>query len=285
MRYLSFMHAGQESYGVSTRSGIADIGAVLRSRFTDLHALIASGRAAELAHNAIEDLRWRRIPEQEAQLLPPIVRPDKIFCIGVNYADHAQETGIATAARPTVFMRFADSQVGHGQPLLAPFESAQFDFEGELAIVIGKAGRRIAAENAWDHVFGCACYNDGSARDWQFHSSQWGPGKNFWRTGGFGPWLVSRDEVDPATQALTLTTRVNGEVLQRDSTDHMVHDIPALVAYCSTVLPLAPGDVIVTGTPAGVGLSRQPPLFLREGDVVEVEITGLGCLRNTVERG
>jgi 2-keto-4-pentenoate hydratase/2-oxohepta-3-ene-1,7-dioic acid hydratase in catechol pathway len=285
MRFVSFLREGQESFGVSTRGGIADVGAALRPRYPDLRALIASGRATQLALDAIEGLPWQRIPEDEVEFLPPIPRPEKIFCIGVNYAEHAQETGIASAPHPTVFLRYADSQVGHAQALVAPAESNQFDFEGELAIVIGTGGRRIPAERAWDHVFGCACYNDGSARDWQFHTSQWGPGKNFWRTGGFGPWLVSRDEIDPARQVLTLTTRVNGQVMQSDTTDHLVHDVPALVAYCSTLLPLVPGDVIVTGTPAGVGLSRTPPVFLRPGDVVEVEITGLGCLRNTVEQG
>lgn len=285
MRFVSFIHDGQDSFGLSTPGGIADIGAVLRPTYGDLRALIASGRATELALDALEKTQAARIGQERVQLLPPIPEPGKIFCIGVNYADHAQETGIALPAHPTVFMRWPESQVGHGQPLVAPFESNQFDFEGELAIVIGAGGRRIAPERAWDHVFGCACYNDGSARDWQFHSSQWGPGKNFWRTGGFGPWLVTRDEVDPAAQVLTLTTRVNGDVMQRDTTDHMVHGVPALVAYCSTIVPLSPGDVIVTGTPAGVGMSRKPQLFLREGDVVEVEISGLGCLRNTVERG
>jgi 2-keto-4-pentenoate hydratase/2-oxohepta-3-ene-1,7-dioic acid hydratase in catechol pathway len=285
MRFVSFVHEGRESYGLWTPSGIADVGCVLHSHFPDLRTLIASGCATEHALRALETLQAARLCERQAKLLPPITQPGKIFCIGVNYADHAQETGIAVATHPTVFMRWAESQVGHGEPLVAPLESTQLDFEGELAVVIGVGGRRIPVDRAWDHVFGCACYNDGSVRDWQFHSSQWGPGKNFWRTGGFGPWLVTRDEVDPATQVLTLTTRVNGEVVQRDTTDHMVHNVPELVAYCSTVLPLSAGDVIVTGTPAGVGLSRMPQLFLREGDLVEVEISGLGCLCNTVERG
>lgn len=283
MRFVSFIHEGRESFGLSTPDGIADLGAVLRPRFPDLRSLVASGRADDLAREALDALT-ARIPDAQVRLLPPIPQPGKIICIGVNYADHAQETGIAAAAYPTVFTRWPGSQVGHGEALVLPLESGQLDFEGELAVVIGLGGRRIAKAEAWNHVFGCACYNDGSVRDWQFHTSQWAPGKNFWRTGGFGPWLVTRDEVDPATQVLELSTRVNGERVQHDTTDHMVHDIPSLVAYCSTMLPLEPGDVIVTGTPAGVGLSRKPPLFLREGDVVEVEITGLGCLRNTVGR-
>jgi 2-keto-4-pentenoate hydratase/2-oxohepta-3-ene-1,7-dioic acid hydratase in catechol pathway len=284
MRFVSFLLDGQESFGLSTVSGIADIGAVLRPRHADLAALIATGRAQALALDALETLGQQRIADDAVRFLPVLPRPAKIFCIGVNYAAHASETGIATAAKPTVFTRYAESQVGHGEALVAPAESSQFDFEGELAIVIGQGGRRIAREQAWEHVFGCACYNDGSARDWQFHSSQWAPGKNFWHTGAFGPWLVTRDEVDPVRQVLTLTTRLNGQVVQQDTTDHMVHGVPDLVAYCSTLLPLQPGDVIVTGTPAGVGMSRQPPLFMQAGDVVEVEITGLGCLRNKVER-
>lgn len=285
MKLMSYLHAGRASYGAWTPDGILDLGGPFGATWPDLQAMIASDAALALARERLTLPTSDYLDPAEVVPLPPLPRPAKIFCIGVNYADHAQETQIATAAHPTVFMRFAGSQVAHGQPLVMPLESEQLDFEGEMAVVIGRGGRRIAPEQAWEHVVGCACYNDASVRDWQFHSSQWGPGKNFHHTGGFGPWLVTRDEVDPSRTALTLTTRLNGQVVQQAQTDRMVFDVPALVAYCSTLLPLEPGDIIVTGTPAGVGMSRQPPLYLRVGDVVEVEITGLGCLRNTVVRG
>ncbi|MDP3521195.1 MAG: fumarylacetoacetate hydrolase family protein [Hydrogenophaga sp.] len=285
MKLMSYLHAGLASYGAWTPAGIHDLGGQFRVTWPDLQAVIASDAALALARHHIEQGAKTYLDAADIVTLPLLSRPAKIFCIGVNYADHAQETQIAAAPHPTVFMRFADSQVGHGQPLVMPMESEQLDFEGEMAVVIGRGGRRIPREKAWEHVVGCACYNDASVRDWQFHSSQWGPGKNFHHTGAFGPWLVTRDEVDPSLKPLTLTTRLNGEVMQQASTEDMLFDVPALIAYCSTLLPLQPGDVIVTGTPAGVGMSRQPPLYLQAGDVVEVEITGLGCLRNTVVRG
>ena len=168
-----------------------------------------------------------------------------------------------------------------GQPIRCPRESAHLDYEGEIAIVIGKPGRRIAESEAWAHVAGYACYNDGSVRDWQRHTSQFTPGKNYVATGAFGPWLVSAGEI-PAGERLTLTTRLNGEVMQQAATDMMIFPIPRLVAYCSTFLPLATGDVIVTGTPGGVGARRTPPVYMKPGDVVEVEVSRVGVLRNTI---
>lgn len=285
MKLMSFAHQGRVSYGAWTPEGIHDLGASLDPTLTDVPSLLAAENGLQLAAMQVASGTSPRLQDSDVTWLPPVPRPSKIFCIGVNYADHAAETQIATAAHPTVFTRFADTQIGHQQPLLMPMESAQFDFEGEMAVVIGKPGRRIAAADAWDHIAGCACYNDASVRDWQFHSTQWGPGKNFQHTGAFGPWLVTRDEIDPSQQALTLTTRLNGQVVQQASTRDLIFDVPALVAYCSTLIELRPGDVIVTGTPAGVGLSRKPPLYMRPGDQVEVEITGLGVLQNTVMRG
>lgn len=183
--------------------------------------------------------------------------------------------------RSALFPRYADSQVGHRAPILLPPESTQLDFEGELAVVIGKGGRRIPAGEASEHVAGYSCYNDGSIRDWQFHTTQYTAGKTFYRTGGFGPWLVTPDEVgDIATRQLT--TRLNGEVVQQTSISLMITPVAQLIEYISTVLPLLPGDVIVTGTPAGVGLRRVPPLWMKPGDTVEVEITGIGTLTNPV---
>lgn len=284
MRFVSFLHEGNRTFGLVTFEGLVDLGPILSPRHQSLRSLISDPAAPKLVADALEHIGKTRISVEQVRYLPVVPDAAKIFCIGTNYAAHAEEAGIAVAERPTVFMRYASSQVGHGEPLLLPRESQSLDFEGELAVVIGQGGHRIAPERGWEHVFGCACYNDGSVRDWQMHSSQWGPGKNFLGTGAFGPWLVTRDEVDPEREVLSLTTRVNGHVMQQDTTDHMIHKVPALISYCSTVLPLEPGDVIVTGTPSGIGMTRHPPIYLREGDIVEIEITGLGCLRNTVQR-
>lgn len=225
------------------------------------------------------------IPEyrlDDVVLLPVIPNPEQIFCIGLNYADHVAETQRQSTERPMIFMRVPASQVGHNQPMLRPAESEKFDYEGEIAIIIGKGGRRISEEESWDHIAGYACYNDGSIRDWQLHTAQWGPGKNFYRTGSFGPWMVTADEI-PANAEMTLVTRLNGVELQRATTPQLIHSIPKLIAYISTFTPLSPGDVIVTGTPGGIGLKRTPPLFLKPGDVVEIEVDRIGTLVNTVE--
>ena len=175
----------------------------------------------------------------------------------------------------------ARAQVGHGGRIVRPPESIKLDYEGEIAVIIGKPGRRIAEADSWDHIAGYACYNDASVRDWQLHTSQWGPGKNFWCTGGFGPWMVTADEI-PADTEMTLVTRLNGTEVQRATTRQLIHSIPRLIAYASTVAPLRAGDVIVTGTPGGVGAKRNPPLWMKAGDVVEVEVDRIGVLRNTV---
>jgi 2-keto-4-pentenoate hydratase/2-oxohepta-3-ene-1,7-dioic acid hydratase in catechol pathway len=213
-----------------------------------------------------------------------IPRPDKILCVGVNYREHREETGRAPTEHPTIFVRFAASQIGQDQPMLRPVESERLDFEGEIALIIGRRGRRIPPASALEHVAGFSCYNDGSVRDYQRHTTQFTPGKNFVGTGAFGPWMVTRDEIgDPA--ALELTTRVNGEVMQHARADQLIFGFEAIIAYCSTFTELVPGDVIVTGTPGGVGAARTPPLFLQPGDVVEVEVQPLGTLRNTVAVG
>jgi 2-keto-4-pentenoate hydratase/2-oxohepta-3-ene-1,7-dioic acid hydratase in catechol pathway len=183
-----------------------------------------------------------------------------------------------------VFLRVAESQAGHAQAMLCPRESSKFDYEGEIAIVIGKAGRRIAESNAWEHVAGYSCYNEGSVRDWQRHTSQFTAGKNFAATGAFGPWLVTSDEIRPGEE-LTLATRLNGQEMQHATTAMMIFPLPRLIAYCSTFAPLAPGDVIVTGTPGGVGSRRTPPVWMKPGDVVEVEVSRVGVLRNTIALG
>jgi 2-keto-4-pentenoate hydratase/2-oxohepta-3-ene-1,7-dioic acid hydratase in catechol pathway len=214
-------------------------------------------------------------------LLPVIPEPGKIWCCGLNYGGHVRESGRTVSERPTFFLRTADSQVAHGQPILRPRESELLDYEAEIAVVIGQSGRRISEADAWKHIAGYACYNDGSVRDWQRHGAQWDPGKNFWRTGGFGPWLVSADEIAPG-QVMTLTSRLNGQVMQQATTQMLLHSIPAQIAYLSTISPLQPGDVIVTGTPEGVGAARKPQVWMKPGDTVEVEIDCVGVLRNPI---
>lgn len=217
----------------------------------------------------------------EIALLPVIPDPAAVWCVGVNYDDHRRETGRVPSSHPTLFLRIAASHVGHRQPLMRPRVSSQFDYEGELAVIVGRPGRHIPEAVAMEHVAGYACYNDGTIRDWQRHTSQFGPGKNFERTGAFGPWMVTRDQLaDPYAQ--TLVTRVSGEEVQRTRIGQMTFKIEQLVHYLSTVYTLGAGDVISTGTPGGVGSRRTPPRFLRSGDLVEVEISGIGILENPV---
>jgi len=200
----------------------------------------------------------------------------------LNYVAHRAEGGHKTESpAPVIFLRVPESQVGHGQPMLCPRESSQFDYEAELAVVIGKAGRRIAEADAMGHIAGISCYNDGSVRDWQLQTAQWSPGKNFPATGAFGPWLVTPDELDPA-RSLRLSCRLNGQTMQDTTTDLMMFPIAQLISFISTWTTLEVGDVIVTGTPGGVGLRRDPQVWMKHGDVVEIELEGVGVLRNPI---
>jgi 2-keto-4-pentenoate hydratase/2-oxohepta-3-ene-1,7-dioic acid hydratase in catechol pathway len=279
MKLLSFLHQGANHFGAVVDDGVVDLGKAFEGRFADLQDLLRSQAVDE-----VRDVVRNRTPDfrlSDVAFLPVIPNPGKIWCCGLNYRDHVAEAGRTVSEHPPFFLRFADSQVGHGQPMLLPPESIRFDYEAEIAVVIGKPGHRIPEEKAADHVAGYACYNDGSIRDWQTHTTQWAPGKNFWRTGAFGPWLVTADEI-PFGTVLTLTCRLNGQEVQRATSDMMIHGIARQIAYASTVAPLNPGDVIVTGTPGGVGAKRQPPLWMKPGDVVEVEVDRIGVLRNTV---
>ncbi len=222
-------------------------------------------------------------PLDDVGLLPPIPNPARIICVGVNYADHAAESDRAAESpgHPVLFTRFASSLVGHGQPIERPAVSHQFDWEGELAVVIGRTAHAVGRDDALDHVVGYSCFMDGTLRDWQRHTSQFTPGKNFDRSGAWGPWIVTTDEIpDPST--LTLTTTVDGETVQHASTSLMIHDVEAIVSYCSTFTTLQPGDVIATGTPAGVGFARTPQRWLAPGSEVRVEISSIGALVNRV---
>jgi len=269
------------TYGIVTDKGFVDLGARLGSRYPDLKSLIAARAfaeaqklVAEKPDLALAELTW----------LPVIPNPGKILCVGLNYQEHVVETGRDNTEQPAFFIRVAESQVGHRQPLLRPKESTHLDFEAEIAVIIGKVGRRIPQSEAWDYVAGYSCYNDGSVRDWQRHTVQWTAGKNFAQTGAFGPWMVTADEIPPNTK-LTLSCRLNGERMQHATTDHMIFKIPKLIEYCSAWTPLSPGDVLVTGTPGGVGSRRNPPIWMKSGDRVEIEIDKVGVLENTIEDG
>lgn len=281
MKLISFEHRGAPSFGCVTPSGIVDLGPTFAGQARSLKELLGTDLLPRVQH-FVEPAR-SHLPLAQVRLLPVIPDPGKIVCVGLNYHDHVAETGRVPTAHPTVFLRTPDSQAAHGDAIVIPRESSQFDYEGEIAIVIGKSGRRILTARAWEHIGGYACYNDGSARDWQAAATQWTAGKNFPRTGAFGPWLVTADEIQPG-ESMTLVTRVNGSVVQQATTEQMIHGIPELIAHISTFTPLDVGDVIVTGTPGGVGFKRQPPLLLQSGDVVEVEVDRIGVLRNSLLR-
>jgi 2-keto-4-pentenoate hydratase/2-oxohepta-3-ene-1,7-dioic acid hydratase in catechol pathway len=276
MRLVSFIKPdGTASYGTTDGSTIWDAGSALAAHYADLKAVIAADDLGALAG------KGAALPLASVTLLPPIPDPGKILCIGLNYLPHILETGRDKPEKPAIFTRYPASVVGHGTPLTRPAASHKFDYEGELAVVIGKPGRHIAPDDAWDHIAGYACFNDGSIRDFQNHTTQFWPGKNFEGSGAFGPWIVTPDETGDIT-AQHLTTRVEGNVEQQTPIADLAIGIPDLIAYASTVATLNPGDVIATGTPGGVGNHRKPQLFLAPGMTVEVEITNVGTLVNGV---
>ncbi len=264
-------------------------GAIDGYRLVDLSTREAPTLRSALVAEGVEGLQQRfdarrkdaGIQVASVQLLAPIPDPEKILCIGLNYYRHAQEVNMQVPSNPSVFVRYPSSFVGQGQPVLRPPESVQFDYEAEMAVVIGRGGRRIPEAHAMQHVAGYSCMAENSVRDWQRHSAQATPGKNFFHSGAIGPWLVTPDEVGDVGR-LEIIGRLNQDVVQRDTLDQLIFSIPRLIAYLSTFTELVPGDVIATGTPAGVGLSRKPQRWLRPGDTFEVEITGLGTLRNPV---
>lgn len=279
MKFLSYVNAeGEHTWGAESDGTVVDLGDSGRGIAPNLRTAIADNALIDLE----VDFEVDGVALTELILLPVIPDPAKILCIGVNYVSHQQETG-KRADAPTVFNRYADSQMGHGEPAQYPSMSKQFDYEGELAIVISKDTYRVSQEQAWEHIAGAAPYNDFSVRDWQRAASQWLPGKTFVGTGGFGPSLVLTKDL-PSLEDMQLTTKVNGEIRQDASLCDLDFDIPKLIEYVSTFTPLTAGDVIVTGTPGGVGLFREPPALLEDGDTVEVEVTGVGLLRNVVKK-
>lgn len=273
MKLASFIVGSRPGWGIITDGSVID----LTHRWSNLR--LALGEGAEAIAGAASD--GLRIALSEIVFAPVVPDAGKILCVGHNYESHRIETGRDKTDHPSIFVRFADSQVGHLQPIVCPRVSIMLDYEGELAVVMGTGGRNISTNEALGHVAGYACYNDASVRDWQWHTKQFTPGKNFPGTGAFGPWLVTADEViDP--QALSVTTKLNGTVMQSQPTAEMIFPVAEIIAYVSTFTQLAPGDVIVSGTPGGVGAKRQPPVWMQPGDIVEIEIPGVGVLRNTV---
>lgn len=248
-------------------------------RFPDLLAVLKAGAENELQQAITKG--GASVDPAAVKALPVLPNPGKLICVGLNYKSHVAETKRADSEYPSLFLRFNDTLAADGDVVLRPSFSERFDWEGELAFVIGKGGRHIPKAQAFEHIAGYACLNDVSVRDWQRHTHQFTPGKNFPGTAPFGPYLVTRDDVPDVTK-LTLETRVNGQVMQHADIADLIFDIPVLVEYISRFTPLSPGDVIATGTPGGVGDRRDPPLYMKEGDVVEVEITGLGVLRNRI---
>ena len=249
------------------------------AKYPDLKAVIAADMLDQLQEATLA--QGHLAASADVRLLPVIPNPGKILCVGLNYKSHVAETKRSDSDYPAIFTRFTDTLSAHEDPLPRPKISTRFDYEGELAIIIGQGGSNISQADAFNHIAGYACFNDGSVRDWQRHTHQWIPGKNFPATGPFGPFMVSRSEIADVN-ALTLETRLNGEVMQHASLADLIFTIPVIIEYVSKFTRLSPGDVIATGTPGGVGDRREPPVYMKAGDVVEVEITGLGTLRNIV---
>ncbi len=273
MKLISYIHQNQPGWGMAAADGVIPLQSAQYPTLLSALQAHALGTIAQSSKAAL--------PLSDIEFLPVIPSPGKIFCVGHNYEAHRVETARDKTQFPLLFMRVAESQAAHLQPILMPRESSQLDYEGEIAVVIGKAGRRIREEDAWEHVAGYSAYNDGSVRDWQRHTMQFTAGKNFTGTGAFGPWLVTRDEIADGTE-LTLETRLNGEVMQHTTTASMIFPIPVLISYISSFTTLQPGDVIVTGTPGGVGAKRTPPVWMKPGDQVEVEVSQVGVLKNTI---
>jgi 2-keto-4-pentenoate hydratase/2-oxohepta-3-ene-1,7-dioic acid hydratase in catechol pathway len=275
MKLASYIADGQPAFGVVVGDRVVTMNG--RTPYASLRHALAADALDELRRAAEGEHGDSRLAE--VRFLPPIPDPEKIFCAGINYRSHAAETGRDIPNAPSIFLRLANTLVGHEGEMIRPAVSECFDFEGELAVVIGRAGRHIKPEHALAHVAGYTCFVDGSVRDYQKISLT--SGKNFPATGPFGPWIVTTDELpDPAR--LTLTTRLNGEQVQHSGTDLLIHSVQAIIAFCSAFTALGPGDVIATGTPEGVGHRRNPPLWLKAGDVLEVEISGIGTLRTRI---
>ena len=285
MKYVSFVHKEKNKFGILKDEKISDLTTHFENFREDydwipnLKNAIKKNKIFEF--NKLELNSLPSIDYKDVQLSPVIPDPGKILCIGLNYENHRTETKRPESKFPTIFTRFSESQVGHNEPMVCPKSSERFDYEGEMAIIIGKNGKYINQKNALNHIIGYSCYNDGSVRDWQRHTSQFTPGKNFDNTGGFGPFMLSSDEVKNYKD-FKIQTRLNGKTMQDASLSDLIFSVPEIIEYCSSFTELKAGDVIVTGTPGGVGDRRDPPVYMNDGDIVEVEITNLGTLKNPI---
>ena len=276
MKLLSYRHQGKTRWGQFDGQQVVDLSS---AAYPTLRSALASGGLEKSVQQAVAG--GAKVALSEIEFLPVISDPGKIICVGHNYEAHRVETQRDKTEHPLLFLRVAESQTAHLQAIVLPPESSHLDFEGEIAVIIGKLGRRIPRAQAWEHVAGYSAYNEGTLRDWQRHTLQFTAGKNFSRTGGFGPWMVTRGEIADGEE-LTLQTRLNGEVMQHTTTGLMIFPIPVLIEYISSFTTLQPGDVIVSGTPGGVGAKRAPPVWMKAGDRVEVEVSKVGVLVNTV---
>jgi acylpyruvate hydrolase len=274
MRYISFEKGGKALLGVRENGAIRTLG-----DYT-LEALLAQG--VDLSTWAAQQPGGQIEAEEGLKFLAPLQRPPKILCVGLNFKDHSKESNFEQPDYPTMFLRLHTSLVAHNEPIVRPRISDSLDYEGEIAVVLGKGGRHIRKEEALSHVAGYALFNDASVREYQFKTPQWTMGKNFDGTGAFGPDLITADELPAGIKGLRLETRLNGEVVQSASTDDMVFDVETLIVMLSEAITLEAGDVIVSGTPSGVGWARNPKLLMRHGDVCEVSVTGMGTLHNVI---
>ena len=282
--YISIPGNSQPRLALAIDGQLIDLSVAAPQLPRDLMALIALGKPGmDAATSAAKSSSTQtRIDQAGASWLPPVLRPGKIFCLGLNYGDHAAEGGNAKPEYPSFFMRGATSLIGHRAPLLRPIVSTKLDYEAELAVIIGKSARHLNPRNALEAVAGYSCFNDGSLRDYQRKTAQWTIGKNFDATGGFGPWFVSADELPPGASGLKIESRLNGQVMQSDNTRNMLFPVIETLCLITEAITLEPGDVIVMGTPAGVGYARKPPVWMKAGDLIEIEIEGIGTLANTV---
>ena len=284
MKILGFETNGGLHLGVVEGDQVIDLQAIDRSLPNDLGEVLRRGDLASLADIAKRAPASARRPLEGLRYGLPVARPGKVICLGLNYLEHVKEGSQRDNIPkfPTIFMRGNSSLVAHGQPILRPKVSETLDYEAELIFVIGKKARHLTMDNAYSCIAGYSCFNEGSVREFQRKTTQWDMGKNFDRTGGFGPWMVTADELPPGAKGLKIETRLNGKVMQSDNIDNMMFQVAETIAYVTQGITLEPGDIVFTGTPAGIGGARKPPEFLKPGDVVRVEITGLGVLENPV---
>ena len=277
MKLASYIADGKECYGVVAGDGVITMNERFGGHAASLREAIAGNLLPQIKEAAAHGRADRKL--SDIKFLPVIPNPEKILCVGINYKSHAAEHGTEAPKLPNIFTRFVNTLVAHEGEMLRPKVSTSFDFEGELALVIGKGGRHIKAADALKHVAGYTCFCDGSVRDFTKYSLV--ASKNFLGTGPLGPWLVTADEIPDPTR-LTLVTRLNGKEMQRSGTDMLIHSIPAIIEFCSVFTPLSPGDIVATGTPDGIGAKQNPPVWMKAGDVLEIEISGIGTLRNKI---